>query len=322
MGKAWVSEPAFSYQSIAVDSIDVLKKPVDGADAEIVQLGKGCINGRLSRATIGDLSFSRGSFSLPIRTSGVLSRTRLTLGLLLRSAEPVRDSSGLPAIAGDIFIVPPGLDHHNVYGGPASFVGLTIDPIELATLSGGEAVLSQPEYWSRRHRCRPQNPQAALDMDRRLRMVFATLASRKTLPATTAMYFKRAILEGFAEPLATASAPKQSSSVGSEVAIVRRVEDFVEATQHRPVHISELCTALKISRRTLHRCFEDVLGIGPVAFLRQKRLCSVHSALRQLDRRTNRVTQVATEFGFLELSRFAKQYHAVFGEYPHQTLRR
>jgi transcriptional regulator GlxA family with amidase domain len=41
-----------------------------------------------------------------------------------------------------------------------------------------------------------------------------------------------------------------------------------------------------------------------------------------LDRRTNRVTQVATEFGFLELSRFARQYRAVLGEYPHQTLRR
>jgi AraC-like DNA-binding protein len=322
MGKAWVSEPAFSYQSVAVDSIDVLKRPVDGADAEIVQLGKGCIKGRLSRATIGDLSFSRGSFSLPIRASGVLSRTRLTLGLLLRSAGPVRDSSGLPAVAGDIFIVPPGFDHHNVYSGPASFVGLTIDPIELATLFGGEAVLSQPEYWSRRHRCRPEDPQAAVNIDQRLRLVFAALARRKEVPATTTTYLKRVVLEGFAEPLATASAPRQSSNIASAVEIVRRVEHFVDAIQHRPVHISEICVALKISRRTLHRCFEDALGIGPGAFLRHKRLCSVHSALRQLERRPNRVTQIATEFGFLELSRFARQYHDVFGEYPHQTLRR
>ena len=322
MGKAWVSEPAFSYQSVAVDSIDVLKRPVDGADAEIVQLGKGCIKGRLSRATIGDLSFSRGSFSLPIRASGVFSRTRLALGVLLRCTEPVRDSSGLPAIAGDIFIVPPGFDHHNVYSGPASFVGLTIDPIELATLFGGEAVLSQPEYWSRRHRCRPEDPQAALNIDQRLRTVFAALARYKTFPATTATYLKLAVLEGFAEALATASAPRQSSNVASAVEIVRKVEHFVDAMRNRPVHISEICIALKISRRTLHRCFDDVLGIGPGAFLRHKRLCSVHSALRQLDRRSNRVTQVATEFGFLELSRFARQYRDVFGEYPHQTLRR
>jgi AraC family ethanolamine operon transcriptional activator len=96
----------------------------------------------------------------------------------------------------------------------------------------------------------------------------------------------------------------------------------VHEQTHRAVHISELCGRLKISRRTLHRCFEDALGVGPSTFLRQKRLCLVHSALRRSDPEKTMVTDVATEFGFVELGRFSQQYRDLFGEYPHETLRR
>jgi hypothetical protein len=37
----WVSERSYSLTSIVVDSIDGLSHPVDGAEAEIVQLGSG-----------------------------------------------------------------------------------------------------------------------------------------------------------------------------------------------------------------------------------------------------------------------------------------
>jgi AraC family ethanolamine operon transcriptional activator len=63
-----------------------------------------------------------------------------------------------------------------------------------------------------------------------------------------------------------------------------------------------------------------VLGIGPIAFLRHHRLCSVHSRLRQGHPSTTHVTDVATEFGFLELGRFSRYYATLFGEYPSQTL--
>jgi len=79
---------------------------------------------------------------------------------------------------------------------------------------------------------------------------------------------------------------------------------------------------LRTSRRTLHRAFHDVLGIGPIAFLRHHRLGSVHSRLREGDPSNMHVTGVATEFGFLELGRFSHYYAKLFGEYPSQTLHR
>src|SRR5204863_2406152 len=101
-----------------------------------------------------------------------------------------------------------------------------------------------------------------------------------------------------------------------------RVERFLETHAHRAVHVSEICTTMGVSRRTLHRAFHDILGVGPIAFMRHYRLCQVHERLRRGVPGRVHVTDVATEFGFLELGRFAHYYLALFGEYPSQTLHR
>jgi hypothetical protein len=38
MGRAWLSDGSYTLSRTVVDSIDGLKNPVDGAEAEIVQL--------------------------------------------------------------------------------------------------------------------------------------------------------------------------------------------------------------------------------------------------------------------------------------------
>src|SRR5262249_33263868 len=88
----------------------------------------------------------------------------------------------------------------------------------------------------------------------------------------------------------------------------------------RPLHISELCSRLGISRRSLHRAFHEIFGIGPVTFLRQKRLCAVRSMLKTSSPASTTVSEVAMRQGFVELGRFSHDYRIMFGEYPSQTL--
>jgi AraC family ethanolamine operon transcriptional activator len=321
MGRVWASDRPFSYHSTIIDGIDELRRPVDGAEARVVQLGRGRLTGRLTRARVGDVAFSKGTFSLPVCASGVLSETRLTIGAILECTSPLKALSG-SAIRGDIFVIPPGLDHQAVYNGPTSFAGLSVDSIELALLFGAEGPLSEPDYWARRRHCRPRLANTATVIDRRLRLIFERLAKPFPLSETTIDYFGRSVVEAFVEPIVNTNQFETFTTIPSTITTIREVERYVEARQHRSVHISELCSHLRISRRTLHRCFDDVLGIGPAAFLRHKRLCAVHSALRRLDPEITRVTDVATEFGFLELGRFSQHYRLLFGEYPHETLRR
>jgi AraC family ethanolamine operon transcriptional activator len=62
--------------------------------------------------------------------------------------------------------------------------------------------------------------------------------------------------------------------------------------------------------------------LGPITFLRYKRLCVIHSVLRDSDPATTTVAQVAIQHGFIELGRFSHYYHSLFGEYPSETLGR
>ena len=115
--------------------------------------------------------------------------------------------------------------------------------------------------------------------------------------------------------------PSDSSAhLSSASQLVGKVDDYLEAAGLRPVHISEICAHLNVTRRTLHRAFFDVLGLGPITFLRHKRLCAIHSVLRDNDPATTTVARVAIQHGFIELGRFSHYYHSLFGEYPSETL--
>ena len=86
------------------------------------------------------------------------------------------------------------------------------------------------------------------------------------------------------------------------------------------MHISEICAQFNVSRRSLHRAFDDMLGLGPVTFLRRKRLCAIHSALMANTTATATIGEIAMQHGFIELGRFSHYYRSLFGEYPSETL--
>src|SRR5262249_17286040 len=116
--------------------------------------------------------------------------------------------------------------------------------------------------------------------------------------------------------------PDDRGHLPSALKLVRLVEDYLQTKSDGPLHISELCSSLGISRRSLHRAFHEIFGIGPVTFLRHKRLCSVHSILKASLPGETTVSEVAIQQGFVELGRFSHDYQRMFGEYPSQTLGR
>jgi AraC family ethanolamine operon transcriptional activator len=322
MGKAWQGDKPVSFCSTVVDSIDALRTPIGNSDIEVVQLGQGRLSGRITRVSLGDVSFSRGAFSLPIRATGIFSRTAVTIAVLLKCSGEAKNWLGV-FHPGDMSITPPGFDHYSTYTGAAAFACLSLEPSALRRIFVGEDRMSDPAFWSRRHIYRARNGCRRAELEEILRLGFEKLSDRTTVPESTTDYWERTLVDAFLGNMGAPLLEGDAALVAASGArIVREVEHYVDARQHRPIHISELCSHLNVSRRTLHRCFEDAVGIGPSAFLRHKRLCSVHSALRRLDPKNTLVTQVAIDFGFLELGRFSAQYRSLFGEYPHETLRR
>jgi AraC-like DNA-binding protein len=82
----------------------------------------------------------------------------------------------------------------------------------------------------------------------------------------------------------------------------------------------ELSRQTGVSERTLRAAFHDVLGLSPKQYAIGQRLHAAHEALCAADPGTTTVTDIATEYGFFELGRFAGRYRHTFGEAPSQTL--
>ena len=156
---------------------------------------------------------------------------------------------------------------------------------------------------------------------RRLRDVVSRLEdTRSRWNADAAAFWKRSIIEVMTATILSDEPADQDGPMLSARRIVAKVENYIEASGLRPVHISEICSEVHVSRRTLHRAFHDAIGIGPVAFLRCRRLCCVHSVLRSSDPATTTIAEVAMDQGFLNLGRFSGYYHELFDEYPSETL--
>lgn len=102
---------------------------------------------------------------------------------------------------------------------------------------------------------------------------------------------------------------------------VERAESYVRAHPDSAVPISQLCRIAGVSERGLRNAFHSVRGMSPKQYLLTERLHGVRRALSDSSRHPTTVTDVATNYGFFELGRFAASYREAFGEAPSDTLR-
>ena len=308
-----------SVNTRSIESFEELSDAVQGAEIDVLQLERGRFRGHLTHMSVGGMPLSVGAFSLGVRTRGVLSDDRITIGMLTGCTNRVTHWSHETHPA-DVLLTPPGEAHDGRYYGGASYATISLDQADIASVLGTEPRLRELGMAPKTHyRADPREGEFII---RRLREVVARLEdTRSTWSADAAAFWKRSIIEAMtATILSNEPSDEDDAEIASARRIVGKVEDYLEARGLRPVHISEICSEVHVSRRTLHRAFHDAVGIGPVAFLRCRRLCSVHSVLRSSDPATTTIAEVALDQGFLNPGRFSGYYHSLFNEYPSETL--
>jgi AraC-like DNA-binding protein len=106
------------------------------------------------------------------------------------------------------------------------------------------------------------------------------------------------------------------------VRVMRRLEEVLTSTPDRPLYMPQLCTTVGASYTMLHDCCQEYLGMSPKRYLWLRRMHLVRRVLRSADSEKTTVTEVATDYGFWELGRFAVAYRSLFGESPSAALRR
>ena len=308
-----------SVNSLDLDGFEGLHQAVQGSHVDVMQLRRGKLLGKLSHVGIGDFSLSLGSFNLGVRTQRTSSDDKLIVGMLL-SAEDRVTHFAFDMNPADVLVIPPSVEHDGIFHGASSYAALRFDLSDVVSMFASEARLSDPATWCEKNRYRADPAIAAMTTGRLPQIVSRLAQHQDTLTEASAEYWKRAMVDCITATIFQSLPPDERGTLPSSLRLVHNVEDYLIAAETRPVHISEICGAFRVSRRGLHRAFHEVFGIGPVTFLRHKRLCAAHSTLKESSPGKTTVAEVAIQQGFVELGRFSQYYRALFGEYPSETL--
>jgi AraC-like DNA-binding protein len=204
---------------------------------------------------------------------GGLHQQRIVLATILDSASRVTQW-WKDVRPGDIGVFPPLAEFDAIHGGGAAYLAVSIALPELLAMIGGEEHLADPAFWNT-NRVYNTDSTIGANMLQRLIGIISGIEHKLTAPAEhVADFLQRSIVESFVLALMSAL-PAASTRSYTGARLVTETENYTDAAGGRPVHISELCNALKVSRRSLHRSFTDTLGIGPAAYLRRKRLSAI-----------------------------------------------
>jgi AraC-like DNA-binding protein len=230
-------------------------------------------------------------------------------------------ANGLEYQSASIVQHPSGADLHQYSSGSTQFAGLLMQTEDLAAFGDDVAQLLTPP-----HGMVLSTPEPAA-IARLQRLHAASVLLAKTAPEiianpNAATGLEQALIDAMVNCLSERKA-HANSRLGQQHAIVmRRFRGVLEENPEKSLYIPEICKAIGVSDRTLLICCHQYLGMGPRRYLTLRRMHLVRRALREATLGATTVTNVATQYGFWHLSRFAREYQSLFGESPSITLGR
>lgn len=137
------------------------------------------------------------------------------------------------------------------------------------------------------------------------------LLSNTAVVSTVADY----LLDRISAPAQNLLADRHSTDVHWK--LVQQSVTIVHDAPDLAPTVADLCSRLGVSRRTLQMAFARVLDVSPLAYVKAARLNHARSKLKA----AASVTEAATACGFWHFGHFARDYQAMFGERPSETLR-
>lgn len=115
--------------------------------------------------------------------------------------------------------------------------------------------------------------------------------------------------------------PEVAASLQRRRRVVALAREYIHAHRSEAITVPELCEQVHVSRRTLQYCFEDVLGMSPMLYLRMMRLNGVRRQLNDGAPGEVAIGDVADAWGLSNFSQFSSDYRKLFGHCPSATLK-
>ena len=312
-------------RDLVTDDADCLANSISGWSQEYEQLKCGQFQGSLSELCFGSAQLFLEKTSHALRQVCVVPADYVWFGLPFSSSRSVR-INGVAVDADRIAMHRGGMDFELVTPDQLQFWGIVVKEELLMNYARQfecearfQRILDQPvlgvcdaKIRYVQHECNDilLQSEAAGGNSCALSEPLRRSLADKTLSALFSLF------DGV-EPI---TADRRSAQ--SRHRLVERADTFVRTNNDRLVTVSELCSALNVSRRALQNGFQDTLGISPHAYIRTVSLNGVRSHLKNADSPYSSVQDAAAAYGFWHMSQFALDYRHLFGELPSATIKR
>jgi AraC family ethanolamine operon transcriptional activator len=296
------------FETADLDLLEQLSLEDGWQETRYTQFGSGSLALRYGVRPLGSGAVHIETFNKAVYVRGCPPAGMLSVGMVLQ-AEGRCQYGGHDLEPGQLTIMHDSLEISFASGGPCRVLFFDI-PIERLHEAARDSL--REHYRDPSARVLTSNPEAA----RRLRRYAAALASESSRD----MDFELEPVVVAEIAALTTPTPERDLALNRRTRLVRRAQEFIEAHLSEPLRIDDLCAILGTTYRTLHRCFQETLGLSPLQYVKALRLRRVHSALRSSDPAAATVTNLAHDHGFGHLGRFSHEYRRMFGEAPSLTL--
>jgi AraC family ethanolamine operon transcriptional activator len=298
-----------SRRDVVIDALDFASvlKPSAGWQTEWIQLRPGPVSHTAVRVAFGSVSY----IALQTSSAGILRGSTApgscTLFMGMPSATPVR-TCARPVGSDTRMMLGPAapFDLYLPESGGVMIFASAIANVEhqrFSTLDSRQAA-QVAEFLESVEQMRsiPSTSQDTSDSPRRL---------REHLRSTSAALFRN---------ISPAAQPRRER-LQRHAAVIRACE-FIDGHLRDPIALADLCAASGVGTRALEYGFHDFYDLGPMAYVRNLRLCRVRLDLLNAANKGQSVSGTARSWSFTHMGQFSHDYRVLFGEMPSITLTR
>ena len=301
--------------------IDEFQSAICEIDNEIVITGAGAFSARVVEIDLHRLRIQRIDEALARAWRVQMEHPRMAVGFSATAGpEALMRCQGIKLTPHDLAVFTAADPVWHMTSGPSQFATMSLSSDDLAEL--GVALLG--------HSFMPPDPTIARVPPARMARLLWLHAAAAYLAENSpeiiadpnaARGLEASLTEAMATCLAEGNMRSDTACQRRHAFVIKRLRELEEAHRDCPLYLPDVCKAVGVSLRSLNYICQEVLGVGPKHNLNLRRLHLVHRELRKAVPGQANVTQIATQYGFWELGRFAAVYRKTFGQLPSEILR-
>ncbi len=167
------------------------------------------------------------------------------------------------------------------------------------------------------------DPEKLTELRSWLQSVYHQLITGTTAIRNT--HYLKQIEQGLADRLVRILAKHQQPAIKINLRkrdiALRTAENYIAESGVDVITISELCSEVDVSERTLEYAFRERYNMTPKNYTLIHRLNNVRKQLRKAEPVNGIISEIAQQYGFWHMGQFSADYKKLFAELPSKTLK-